>query len=153
MDEMIPVPASQTEMVMRRIAMPGMMNPNGIMFGGVLLSFYDEFSGIVGYGFAKRWVTTASVENVTFSRPIHAGETVVIHGRVIYTGRTSFVVRLDTEVECAGVLLGSAGSALFNYVAIDENGCPTQIPQLLLETEDDKRLWAEAEMARKARGG
>ena len=49
MDEMIPVPASQTEMVMRRIAMTVMMNPNGIMFGGVLLSFYDEFSGIVGY--------------------------------------------------------------------------------------------------------
>lgn len=150
MEDFTPVPVSQTEMVMRRIVMPNMLNPNGTMFGGALLSIYDEFSGIVGLGFVKGKVMTVSIENVTFSRPIHAGETVVIRGRVVYTGRTSFAVRLDTETEQNGVPLGHAGSALFNYVAIDDNGHPVPVPQLLLETEEDRRLWEETEAMRKA---
>lgn len=145
------VPASQTEMVMRRVVMPNMLNPNGTMFGGALLSIYDEFSGIIGMGMVKGKIMTVSIENVTFSRPIHAGETVVIRGRVVYTGRTSFVVRLETDVELNGVPLGHAGSAIFNYVAIDDDGRPAQIPQLLLETDEDRRLWEEAEAIRKAR--
>ena len=144
------VPASQTEMVMRRVVMPNMLNPNGTMFGGELLRIYDEFSGIVGLGFVKGKVMTVSIENVTFRRPIHAGQTVVIRGRVVYTGRTSFAVRLDTETEQNGIPLGHAGSALFNYVAIDDNGHPVPVPQLLLETEEDRRLWEETEAIRKA---
>lgn len=150
MEVFTPVPVSQTEMVMRRVVMPNMLNPNGTMFGGALLSIYDEFSGIVGLGFVKGKVMTASIENVAFRRPIHAGETVVIRGRVVYTGRTSFAVRLDTETEQNGVPLGHAGSALFNYVAIDDNGHPVPVPQLLLETEEDRRLWEETEAMRKA---
>ena len=144
------VPASQTEMVMRRVVMPNMLNPNGTMFGGELLRIYDEFSGIVGLGFVKGKVMTVSIENVTFRRPIHAGQTVVIRGRVVYTGRTSFAVRLDTETEQNGIPLGHAGSALFNYVAIDDNGHTVPVPQLLLETEEDRRLWEETEAIRKA---
>lgn len=151
MEELIPVPASQTEMVLRRVAMPGMLNPNGTLFGGALLSMYDEFSGIVGLSFAKRRVTTVSIENVTFQRPIHAGETVVIRGRVTYTGRTSFVVRLDTEVEQCGISQGHAGSAVFNFAAIDDNGRPARIPQLIPETEADQQLWDEADQLRKVR--
>lgn len=150
MEAITPVPVSQTEMVMRRVVMPNMLNPNGTMFGGELLSMYDEFSGIVGLGFAKGKVMTVSIENVTFRRPIHVGETVVIRGRVIYIGRTSFVVRLDTQTERNGISLGHAGSALFNFVAIDDDGHPVPVPQLLLETEEDRRLWAETEAMRKA---
>lgn len=131
--------------------MPEMLNPNGTLFGGALLSMYDEFSGIVGLSFAKRRVTTVSIENVTFQRPIHAGETVVIRGRVTYTGRTSFVVRLDTEVEQCGISQGHAASAVFNFAAIDDNGRPARIPQLIPETEADQQLWDEADQLRKVR--
>lgn len=146
----VPIPVSQTEMVLRRLVMPNMLNPNEALFGGALLSIYDEFSGIVGLGLVKGKIVTVSIENVTFSRPIHAGETVVIHGKVIYTGRTSFVVRLDTDTERNGIPLGHAGSALFHYVAVDDDGHPVPVPQLLPQTEEDRRLWREMEAARKA---
>lgn len=143
-----PVPASQTEMVLRRVVMPGMLNPNGTLFGGTLLRIYDEFSGIVGLGLVKGKIMTVSVSNVTFRRPILSGETLVVRGRVVHTGRTSFTVRLDTETEQNGISLGHAGSALFHYVAIDDNGRPIPVPQLQLETAEDRRLWEEAEHLR-----
>lgn len=149
MCQLTPVRVSQTEMVLRRLVMPNMLNPNGNLFGGALLSIYDEFSGIVGLGLVKGKIVTVSIENVTFSRPIHAGETVVIHGKIIYTGRTSFTVRLDTNTEQNGIPLGHVGSALFHYVAIDDDGHPVPVPQLLLETEEDRKLWAEVEATRK----
>lgn len=151
MCQLTSMPASQTEMVLRRVVMPNMLNPNGTMFGGALLSIYDEFSGIVGLGLVKGKIMTVSIENVTFSRPICAGETVVIRGRITYTGRSSFVVQLDTETERNGVSLGHAGSAVFNYVAIGDDGRPTMIPQLILETDEDRQLWEEAEARRKTR--
>lgn len=151
MESVALVSASETEMVQRRVVMPSMLNPNGTMFGGALLSIYDEFSGIVGLGFVKGKIMTVSVENVAFSRPIYEGETIVIRGRVVYTGRTSFAVRLDTDVERNGVFVGNAGNAMFHYVAIDDNRRPVPVPQLLLETEEDRRMWEEVETGRRIR--
>ena len=64
MESVALVSASETEMVQRRVVMPSMLNPNGTMFGGALLSIYDEFSGIVGLGFVKGKIMTVSVETV-----------------------------------------------------------------------------------------
>jgi acyl-CoA hydrolase len=44
-----------------------------------------------------------------------------------------------------------AASAYTIMVALDKNGNPIRVPRLLLETKDEKRRFAEAEMRRKRR--
>lgn len=149
MNELTPVPASQTALVTRRVVMPNMLNGNGIVFGGALLSIYDECAGLSALALTHDKVATVSIENVTFKRPIFNGETIVVKSRVVYTGRTSLVVKLDAEVEKLGVPQGYAGSAIFHFVGIDENGHSKAVPQLLPETEEEKQLWAEAEAMRR----
>ena len=151
MESVALVSASETEMVQRRVVMPSMLNPNGTMFGGGVVCFFVVCCCMVGLGFVKGKILTVSVENGAFSRPIYEGETIVIRGRVVYTGRTSFAVRLDTDVERNGVFVGNAGNAMFHYVAIDDNRRPVPVPQLLLETEEDRRMWEEAETGRRIR--
>lgn len=149
MEEATKIPASQTAITTRRVVMPNMLNGNGIVFGGALLSIYDECAGISALQLVKDKVATVSIEKVTFKRPIFNGETIVVKSRVIYTGRTSLVVKLDAEVENLGVPQGYAGSAYFNFVGIDENGHSKAVPQIVPETEEEKQLWAEAEAMRK----
>lgn len=149
MNELTPVPASQTALITRRVVMPSMLNGNGIVFGGALLSIYDECAGLSALALTHDKVATVSIEKVTFKRPIFNGETIVVKSRVVYTGRTSLVVKLDAEVEKLGILQGYAGGAIFHFVGIDENGHSKAVPQLLPETEEEKQLWAEAEAMRR----
>lgn len=149
MKELTPVPASQTALVTRRVVMPNMLNGNGVVFGGALLSIYDECAGLSAVALTHDKVVTVSIEKVTFKRPIFNGETVVVKSRVVYTGRTSLVVKLDAEVEKLGVPQGYAGGAIFHFVGIDENGHAKAVPQLLPETEEEKQLWAEGEALRR----
>lgn len=144
-----PVPASETRLFTRRVVMPNMLNGNGIVFGGALVSIYDECAGMSALRLVKNKVATVSIENILFQRPFFNGETILVTSQVIYSGRTSLVVRVDADVEMLGVYQGHAGSAIFNFVGLDENNRPTEIPQLLPETEEEKKLWAEVEAKKK----
>ena len=149
MEELKAVPASETLMTTRRVVMPNMLNGNGIVFGGALLSIYDECAGLSALALTHDKVATVAIEKVTFKRPIFSGETIVVKSRVVYTGHTSLVVWLDAEVEKLGVSQGCAGSAVFHFVGIDESGQSKEVPQLIPETEEDKQIWAEVEKERK----
>lgn len=149
MAERTSVRACETAFVTRRVVMPNMLNGNGIVFGGALLSIYDECAGISALALTHGKVATVSIEKVSFKRPIFNGETIVVKSRVIYTGRTSLVVKLDADVEILGEPVGHAGDAIFNFVGIDDEGHPKAVPQLIPETEEEKQLWAQVEASRK----
>lgn len=44
-----------------------------------------------------------------------------------------------------------ANSCFFTMVAVDENGRPKAVPALQLQTEDELRRFAEAQMCKQAR--
>jgi acyl-CoA hydrolase len=67
-------------------------------------------------------------------------------------GRTSMEVGVRVEAE--NLLTGKVrhtASAYLSFVAIDGKGIPTQIPPLVLETEDETRRNCEAQIRRQAR--
>ena len=148
MGQVTSVPAASTEMTFRRIVFPGMLNANQIAFGGEILSFYDECSGIIGLNYRKGNLATVAIDDVSFTRPVRNGDVMVVRGRVVYAGRTSFSVRMWMDVEKNGEPLGPAGGAVYHYVALDEAGKPAPVPELLLETEEDRLLWKEAQLSR-----
>ena len=131
---------SLTEQV--HLIMPPHLNGGGRVFGGMLLQWIDEVAGVV----AKRHsgcknVTTAAIDNLQFKAGIYDGDLVVLIGRVTYTGRTSMEVRVDTFVEGLDGEKHLVNTAYLVLVALDDQGQPTPVPPLLLETEEERREW------------
>ena len=121
-------------------------NLNGYLrlFGGQLMSWMDVVAAVTARRHSGKNVTTASVRNLNFHRPAHANDTVVLTGEVVYVGRTSMEIRVCAYVEELGSERILINEARFIMVALDENERPTEVPGLLLETEEQRRLWDEA---------
>jgi acyl-CoA hydrolase len=73
----------------------------------------------------------------------------VLVGKITYVGKTSMEIRVDTYVE--DHLSGTrkvVNRAYLVLVALDENGNPTEVPRLILDTEVEHAEW-EAGLRRK----
>lgn len=152
MDDLKPKPASASELTISRLMNPEHANPVGIIHGGEILKMVDEAGGIVGMRHARRPVVTVRLDSMTFLQPIYVGNLVRVHARVNWTGHTSMEIgmRVEAEDPITGRIVHT-NSAYAVYVALDENGRPAPIPPLLLETDDDRRRWQEAEERQRMR--
>jgi acyl-CoA hydrolase len=91
--------------------------------------------------FANEGVVTASMEHVDFKRPIDLGEVVVIEAYVYGTGRTSIEVNVEVRAENPQENAErDTTSSFFTFVAVDEDGRPTAVPDLECPTDAERRL-------------
>lgn len=131
---------------------PKDLNGAGRLFGGALLQMIDELAGIV----AKRHcqtvnVTTAAIDNLNFKAGAYENDLIVLIGYVTHTGNTSLEVRIDTYVENQSGMRYPINRAYFVMVAMGENGRPTKVPPLIVETESQKAEWEGALLRRENR--
>lgn len=133
------------------IVRPNHLNGANRLFGGILMQWIDEVAGIVAKRHAMMNVITASVDNLRFLKGAYQNEMVVIVGRLTYVGTTSMEVRVDTYVENKEGRRKAINSAYFVMVALDENDKPVPVPQLILETEEEKAEWESAKKRREIR--
>ena len=128
------------------IVFPNDTNPHGTMFGGKMMAEMDKIAAIAAARYAKRAVVTASTEAIIFKRPVKVGDRIQALARVVWTGTTSMVVKVDVFAENPVTSQANhCTTARFNFVALDENGNPTPVPPLLVETEEEKRQHELAE--------
>ena len=130
---------------------PHHANPLGTAFGGYVLELLDVNAAIACFRFARTQVVTASTEPVDFRNPVHVGEIAEVRSRVIWTGRTSMIVRCELTAEDAFSgerRLCTIGH--LNFVALDADGRPTPVPPLLVESDEESAHWAEGERVRAA---
>ncbi len=128
---------------------PNDTNHHGTMFGGRVLQLMDQTGAIAAARFAHTTVVTAAMEAVSFQQPIREGEIIETVARVVYTGRTSMIVRV--EVFADHQLTGERKRATTGYltmVALDAAGKPMPVPQLLIETEEERADYEAAERVR-----
>ena len=128
-------------------------NLNGYfrLFGGQLMSWMDIVAAVTARRHSGKNVTTASVRNLDFHKAAHANNTIYLTGEIVYVGRTSMEVRVCAYVEELGARRDLINEARFVMVALDENERPSEVPGLILETEEQRRLWAEAAAVRSAK--
>ena len=89
---------SKTEQV--HLIMHQHLNAGGRLFGGMLMQWVDEVSGVVAMRHCGTYrVTTAAVDNLQFKEPVYEGEILVMIGYVTYVGNTSMEVEIDSYVE------------------------------------------------------
>lgn len=141
---------SAAEMV--QVVLPNDANPLGNILGGRVMHWIDLVGVIVASRHSRRPVVTASMERLDFHSPIRVGYMVLLKGALHYVGKTSMEV--GVEVYSEDPMTGQrthTSSAVLTYVAIDDNGKPTTVPKLLLETDEEKQRFRLAEQRRLTR--
>lgn len=143
---------SDSYTVFTEIVMPNDTNPMNNLMGGNLLKWMDIACGICGGKHANRIVVTAAVDNVSFTRPIKIGDIVTVHAQVTRAFNTSMEIfvevykenfRASEKVKC--------NEAFYTFVALDEDGRPVEVAELIPETEDEQRKYIGAMRRRELR--
>lgn len=139
-------------LTMTMFMQPEHSNSLGNVHGGVILKLCDECGGIIASRHSRRPAVTVTVDRVNFLKPVLLGRLLLVHGRISWVGRTSIEVELRVEAE--HLLTGErtqTNSAYFVYVALDDDRRPTPVPPLLLESDEDRRRFAEGETRNRLR--
>jgi acyl-CoA hydrolase len=124
---------------------PNSTNHYGTMFGGKVLDLMDRAAFLAATRFTEQSMVTASTERIDFFRPIKNGHLVELRAQVVYTGRTSLTVKVDLFAENPlRRYREQASQGFFNMVSVDEHGTPMRVPQLELETDDQRADWDHA---------
>ena len=135
----------RTTLTMSQVMLPSQANVAGNVHGGEIMKFMDSTAGAVAGRYSRGNVVTARVDELQFHLPIFVGDLVSCTGRIAYVGNTSMEVVVTVEVEDlkSGESPQRALSAYFTMVALDRMGKPKKIPELIIETEEEKRLFEE----------
>ena len=125
----------------RWLVQPNHANTLGTTHGGNVLKWMDEAGAMAAMRFAGNSCVTAHINRLDFRRPIQVGDTALVEAYVYRAGRTSVSVRLQAYRE--DLRTGErkpTTESYFVYVAVDEAGDPTPVPDLVVESERDERL-------------
>jgi len=130
---------------------PAHINHYGRLFGGQLLKWIDELAGIVAIRHCGATITTAAIDNLQFKAPAYTGDMVVLQGQITYVGRTSMEVRVDTYREALDGSRQMINRAYIDMVSIDCNGRPLEVPDLYIETDEQRQEYEAAKKRKQLR--
>src|ERR1051326_2412276 len=116
---------SYTDPAIRITLLPRDTNPQGTIFGGIILSYIDMAGAIEAHRRTglQRFVTVAMRE-VIFHQPVFVGDLVSFYAETVRTGTTSITIRVVVEAERHGGTSRDrvrVTEAEVVYVAVDEN--------------------------------
>lgn len=125
------------------LMIPSYANFGGKVHGGVILSLMDKVAYVCATKHAEQYCVTASVGGVNFLAPVDVGDLVSLKASVNYVGKSSLIVGIRVIAENFKTkTVKHTNSSYFTFVAIDEDGKPSKVPGLQLETETDIRRFA-----------
>ena len=138
---------------MTEIVFPNDANPMGKLMGGRVMHWVDACAAIAAGRHARTQVVTASVDQLSFHRPVPVGGVVVLLSSVNYAGHSSMEVGVKVfhEDRNSGQR-EHVVSAYLTFVSLDQvTGKPRPVVKVVAETEDEKRRYADAERRRQDR--
>ena len=131
--------------ILTDIVLPGETNPLGNLFGGELLARMDRACSIAARRHSRQIVVTASVNHVAFSRVIPVGSVLTIEAKVSRAFKSSMEVYVDVWIEDrASQERSKVNEGIYTFVAVDVNGSPVPVPQIIPETELEKERFHSA---------
>lgn len=130
--------AKETLSITTKLVLPNDTNTHGNLFGGQLLAWMDVIASVSAQRHCRRVVVTASVNNVAFNKPIQHASIVTLEAKVSRAFTSSMEIFVDVFVEdqLTGQRIKS-NEAIYTFVAVDQNGGPIQVPELMPETEEE----------------
>ena len=145
-------PTSDSRVTLTQLMGPGAANIMGNVHGGYIVKLCDEAGGIAASKHARRPVVTVVLDSMTFHSPVHIGDLVTVSAEITWTGRTSMETRVVVTAE--DVLSGTVthtNTAYLVFVALDDSGRPTAVPQLVCQTAEEEERFQRAALRQQIR--
>ena len=130
---------------MVELVLPNDANPLNNLLGGRLMHWIDVAGALAAHRHSNSPVVTASIDHLDFLFPVKVGDVVVFKSSVNRAFNTSMEVGVKVWVE--SYLTGEkhhVSSAYLTFVAVDRQGHKKSVPQVIPETEEQKRRYDDA---------
>jgi acyl-CoA hydrolase len=153
---MTPIPASKSAQesftIMSELVLPNDTNTLGNLMGGRLMHWMDIAAALAAMKHCNCPVVTASVDNVSFQNAVKLGNIVTLEARVTRAFKTSMEIYLKVTGEDATTQYKYlSNEAYLTFVALDPNGKPRLVPELIPANEDEKQKYEGALRRRQLR--
>ena len=144
--------AAGSVIIMTELVLPNDTNVFGNLMGGRLMYWMDIASALSAQKHCNAPVVTASVDNISFENPIKLGNVVHIEAKV----SRAFTTSMEVHIKVWGEDLKrqhtyKSNEAYYTFVALDPDNKPRPVPQLIPETEEEKKLFEGALRRRQLR--
>jgi len=133
--------AKESLIVMTELVLPNDTNVFGNLMGGRLMYWMDIAAALAAGKHCNAPVVTASVDNISFENPIKLGNVVHIEAKVTRAFNSSMEVHMKVWGEdLPQQYRYKSNEAYYTFVALDPNRRPRPVPEIIAETDDEKRL-------------
>ncbi|NOQ30917.1 MAG: acyl-CoA thioesterase [Helicobacteraceae bacterium] len=110
-------------------------------FGGWIMGQMDIAASVRIQSFLTSGALTITVSNMHFKKPVHVGDIVNVYTDVTAIGNTSITMKIDVEVVShATNTEHCVTEAEFKFVAVDENGSPISVADVVRGNVKDKDI-------------
>ena len=137
---------AESMVVLTQFMQPEHANNLGNVHGGWVMKLIDEAGGLCAMRHARQPAVTVAVDSLRFLSPVHVGNLVTFTARLTCVGRTS--MEIEVHVEAEDILTGNkthTNDAFLVFVALDQDGRPSAVPGLLIETDDERQRWEQGQ--------
>ena len=143
---------NESSAIVSYVTLPQDANRAGNVHGGVVMKHIDSAAAVAATRHARCDCVTASIDKLDFYSPVYIGNFLTLKASINVVGRTS--MEIGVRVEAEDLLTGETthtASAYLTFVALGEDGRPTKVPPLILQSESDERRNREARLRREKR--
>ena len=137
-------PVAYSKTTLNELMIPAYANFGGKIHGGIILSLMDKVAYACASKHAGNYCVTVSVENVDFLEPVEVGEMISMFASVNHVGKSSMVIGIKVIAENFKIgTVKHTNTSYFTMVAKGDNGKPTEVPGLILETKEEVKRFLE----------
>ncbi|MDG2348492.1 MAG: acyl-CoA thioesterase [Gammaproteobacteria bacterium] len=131
---------------------PGDLNPNNTLFGGHVMALMDSVAYTIATTHSGNVCVTACVDHINFIKPARLGDKILISGSVNRSWKTSLEVGIKVcKQNIKGGEIEQILKAYLVFVAIDQDGMPVEVPELVSQSEEEHKRFMSAELRREKR--
>ena len=124
---------------MTELILPNDTNTLNNLMGGRLMHWMDIAAAVSAQRHANKIVVTASVDNISFSKPINLGNVITIEAFVVRAFNTSMEVYIKVIAEdIPNFKKIDTHTAFFTFVAVDQNGQPVGVPEVVPQSKFER---------------
>jgi acyl-CoA hydrolase len=144
--------AKESLVTMTELVLPNDTNTLNNLMGGRMMHWMDIVSAISAQKHSNNTVVTASVDNVSFTKPIKLGNVVTLKAQITRSFNSSMEIYI--EVWSEDIPSGHkelSNRAFFTFVAIDKDNKIVRVPEVIPETPEEVELYESALRRRQLR--
>jgi acyl-CoA hydrolase len=140
-----PKTARASRISIAQLMQPEHANNLGHVHGGWIMKLVDEAGALACMRHTQKRVVTVAVDSLVFREPIKIGDLVILNAEVTFTGTSS--IEAEVQVVAENPITGTrthTNTAYLVFVGLDDDGRPTPIPALIIETDEEKQRMEQA---------